>query len=437
MKILFISSSNMIATNLAYVLKQEGHKVKLFIDDVDRKDNFENIVEKTDDWHKELSWVGKGKNSLIIFDDIGYGKIQDQLRKNGYSVFGGSELADRLESDRQYAHEIFTTVGIKTVPVKNFNGILSAIDFIKKNKEAWVIKQNDSASKSLNYVGQFDDGRDVINVLENYQKNVKGQMRTITLQQKIHGIEIAVARYFNGSDWVGPIEVNEEHKKLFPGDLGPMTSEMGTLAWYEDNENNKLFQETLLKLKPHLQKINFKGAIDINCIVNQTGAYPLEATPRFGSPIIYLQNDIHQSPWGELLKAIADGRNYDLKWKRGYGIVVLVTVPPFPYTKKLREMSPKGIDIHFNKTLRESDFKHIHFEGVSLRNRKGKGQYYVSDHQGYILYATAVQPSVELARRKVNKLIKKIHIPKMFYRHDIGIGFIEETYDKLHAWGYL
>ena len=437
MRILFISSANMIAANLAYVMKNEGHEVKLFIDEPDRKENFDGMVEKTDDWEKELKWVGKGAGSLIVFDDIGYGKKQDQLRAEGYSVFGGSALADKLESDREYGQKIFQEAGMKIVPIKNFKDIPSTIDFIKKHKGSWVIKQNGSASKSLNYVSHFDDGHDLINVLENYQTNLKGEMRTITLQQKIKGVEIACARYFNGTDWVGPIEMNIEHKKFFPGDMGPATSEMGTLAWYDEDENNRLFQETLSKIKPYLQEISYRGCIDINCIVNETGAYPLEATSRFGSPINYLQTEFHRSPWGKLLKAIADGENYDLKCKRGYGVVVLLTVPPFPYAKKLREMSPKGMNIYFDPILEERHFHHVHFEGVAMKKSGNRNQYYVSDYQGYILYVTAVDKTVNLARAKINKLIGHIYIPKMFYRHDIGTNFVEDSYDKLRWWKYL
>jgi phosphoribosylamine--glycine ligase len=433
MKVLFIST-DLIAGNLAYLLKQEGHEVKLFIDSEPQRGNFSNLVEKTHDWEQELSWVGK--DGLIIFDDVGYGRRQDELRAEGYTVFGGCELGDKLESDRQHAQEIFAEHGIKTVPIKNFKDMTAAIQFIKENKDAWVIKQNGHASKSLNYVPHFADGRDVLNVLENYSKNVKYQMRTVTLQKKVEGVEIGVARYFNGTDWVGPIEMNVEYKKFFPGDLGPATSEMGTLAWYDDNDTeNKLFQETLAKLKPYLQKIGYRGDIDLGCIVNETGAYPLEATPRFGSPIVHLHSEIHQSPWGEFLLAIAKGEPYKLKWRRGYGIVILVTVPPFPYSKKLPHNSSYGINVYFDEKMKKEDFKHVHFEEVSLR--AGDNQYYISDHRGYILYLTGMGQAVDQAQKKVYDLAKNIHIPKMFYRNDIGDKFEEESYDKLREWGYL
>lgn len=50
------------------------------------------------------------------------------------------------------------------------------------------------------------------------------------LQEKVEGEEVVVARYFNGRDWVGPIEVSIEHKRMFPGGMGPNTFEMGSLA---------------------------------------------------------------------------------------------------------------------------------------------------------------------------------------------------------------
>lgn len=435
MNILFISN-DLIGGNVAYLLKKEGHNVKLYIDEKKRRGNFTNLVKKTADWEKELKWVGKGKNGLIVFDDVGYGKIQDDLRKQGYSVFGGCKLGDDLELNRQFGKEIFAHYGIKTVPLINIDSVKDAINFVKRNPGAWVIKQNGHSSKSFNYVGVYDDGRDVIDVLENYEENTKYKHSVISLQERIEGIEIGVGRYFNGEDWMGPIEFNIEHKKLFPGDLGPSTSEMGTLAWYDDDDNNKLFQETLAKIKPYLKEIKFKGDFDINCIVNENGAFPLEATPRFGSPIIHLHSEIHQSPWGEFFKACADGKPYDLKWQKGFGLVTLITVPPFPYSQRYQNTSWKGINIYFDQVA-EKEMEHIHFEEVSLREDHGKKQYEISDDRGYILYVTSVGKTVEEAREKSQKIIDGIHIPKMFYRNDIGTKFINEDHEKLKKWGYL
>lgn len=434
MRVLFIST-DLIAGNIAYLLKKEGHEVKIYIAEKARRSNFSGLLEQTEHWQDEVAWVGK--DGLIVFDDTGYGHAQDKLRREGYSVFGGSALGDRLESDREYAQEIFKTYGMQTVTTKNFSSVSNALAYAKKHPRAWVIKQNGHASKSINYVSIFDDGRDAINQLENYLKNNADECETITLQERVVGCELAVARYFNGNDWVGPIEVNIEHKKFFPGDLGPTTSEMGTLAWYTTNEKNKIFQETLGKLKPHLQEINFRGILDINCIVNEKGAFPLEATPRFGSPINQLQSEFNITPWGALLKAVADGKSYERKVKTGYGIVVLLAVPPFPYTKKLKGSSSEGLKIFFKKKLKQADWEHIHFEEVSTTQPDSMEHLYVSDYRGYVMYVTGTGTTVEKAREEAYGLINHIVIPKMFYRPDIGVSFINRSKKLLRSWGYL
>jgi phosphoribosylamine--glycine ligase len=432
MRVLFISN-DLVAGNLAYIMTKEGCDVKMHIISKHQSKNFTNLVEKTSDWKKELRWVGK--EGLIVFDDIGHGKTQDQLRRQGYSVFGGCELGDKLESDRAWGQQILRLYGIKTIPTYNFKSIDSAIKFIKKNGGSWVLKQNGKASKSINFVSQFSDSRDIIEILDHHNRHTQKHLSVITLQKKVKGVEIGVGRFFNGNDWVGPIEINIEHKRFFPGDLGPTTSEMGTLAWYTDNENNKLFRETLNKLKPFLHQIKFKGDIDIGCIIQGNSIYPLEFSPRFGSPIVHLQSEIHISKWHSFLKSIADGKQYDLKWKRGYGIVTLVAVPPFPYAKKISRVTSLGSKVRFANSFKKSQFEHIHFEEVS--KEEDTEEYYISDSRGYVLYVTAMGRTVDLAQKKSKEILTKIFIPKMFYRNDIGTRFKTVDILKLKKWGYL
>jgi phosphoribosylamine--glycine ligase len=432
MKILFVSN-DLIGGNIAHILKKEGCEVKLHVEEEDRRRNLTNIVKKTKDWRSELSWVGK--DGVIVFDDVGYGFVQDSLRNEGYSVFGGSAKGDMLEQDRVLGQKVFKQYGLKVVTIKDFNHINQAINYVKRNPGLWVIKQNGSSSKSLNYVGILKSGKDVLDMLKTYKRNNSHGSQVITLQKKIVGVEIAVTRYFNGSDWVGPMLINIEHKKFFPGDIGPTTSEMGTIGWYEENEKNKLFRETLYKIKPYLNKINYRGIFDINCIVNETGIYPLEATSRFGSPIAHLQTELNISPWSEIIDNVSKAKEYKLKYKKGVGIVVVVAVPPFPYAKKIHEHSQIGTRIYFEESLTEEEKTHIHFEEVSWHNKYKC--HYVSDDRGYVLYVTGSGKDIRAAQKMAYNILKKIHIPKMMYRNDIGESFAIENKKKLKKWGYI
>lgn len=431
MNILCISKDLSIGP-MAIRLKKEGHDVRLFVEDEEQKNNLAGLVDRIDNWEDELDWVSK--EGLIIFDSIGFGEKQDELRKKGFSVVGGSAVGDKLEYDRQFGQKILSLAGVEIVPSMNFCSAKDAIDFVKKNKGPWVVKQNGHANKTFNYVGRLDDNEDVVAILENYEMHDREECKSIDLQKKISGVEIGIGRYFNGKDWVGPIEVNLEHKGLFNGNLGPKTYEMGTLMWYDsDIENNKLYQETLAKLKSFLEKGDFRGDVDVNCIVNEEGVFPLEFTARFGFPALQLQSEIHESPWGEFLKAVADGKSYDLKYKKGYGIVALVAAPPFPYEIDEEKYSSAGLEIRFKKEFEEKDLEHIHFEEVSLKD----GKYYVSGKDGFVLHVTGFGETIDEARDKTYDMIRKIVIPKMFYRTDIGQKFMKKDQARLKEWGWL
>ncbi|HBI17455.1 MAG TPA: hypothetical protein DDY52_04935 [Candidatus Moranbacteria bacterium] len=432
MRVLFVSL-DLSGADLAYRFKKEGHQVRFFVEDKSQRINYKGILDKVKDWKKELDWVGKG-DGLIVFDSIGYGKEQNKLRKQGYSVVGGCELGDKLEHDRQYCKKVFANYGVPVIPSNNFTNVDDAIAYIKKNKGPWVVKQNGHADKIFNYVGDFEDGRDVIDVLKNYYRYKNSECASIDIQKKAIGIEIGVARYFNGDDWVGPIELNIEHKDLYSGGLGPKTYEMGTLMWMTNDENNRLFKETLAKLKDYLRKIDFRGDVDVNCIVDEKNVYPLELTTRFGWPATHLHVELIKSPIGEFLKAVADGKQYDLKYKKEFATAVLVATPPFPYHIRINKYSSKGEYIYFNSEFTLGDMEHIHFEEVS---KDKYGNLFISSNTGFILHVTHSCKTAKGAQKKCIDVIKKVIIPKKFYRNDIGLDFHKCDKKRLKEWGWI
>lgn len=429
-RVLFISGE-LIAGDLALRLQKEGCEVKLFVDHPEQKQCLKGFIEHVDDWKAELAWVGK--EGLIVFDDVGYGEIQDDLRKNGYRVVGGSAGGDRLEKDRRFGQELLAKSGMTTIPNFDFETPEEAAEFIKKNPKAWVVKQNTHQS-ALNYVGALTDGRDALSVLETYAKN---GVRNITLQERIEGIEVSINRYFNGQDWVGPSEITIEHKSLFNDNIGPKTGEMGNLMWY-DKSDGRFFDETIARLKPYLQEVNFRGDIDINCFIQEDKVYPIEVTARFGCPITHSQSVMHLSPWFEFLGAVADGRSYELQHRDGYCIALTLALPPFPYEGSLdKEYSSEGLELFFRDQLSDKEFNNIHFEAIEKRKDGIMERYFVTHSIGYTIFVTGYGKTTEEAQHAVYALAKKVVIPKVFYRTDIGNAFVKQDKDLLEKWGWV
>ena len=163
---------------------------------------------------------------------------------------------------------------------------------------------------------------------------------------------------------------------------------------------------------------------------------------RFGTPSSEVHCELNESSWGSLLKAVADGEPFDLKFKRGYGIVVSVMLPPFPYAPKVfdgsRIETSTGVNLLFREDTTDDDMERIHFEEFSLAcDPDSVSRYVVAGKHGYALYVTGHGNSVEEARKQAYAVIDKLILPKMFYRTDIGEKFIHNEQQKLKYWGWL
>ena len=182
------------------------------------------------------------------------------------------------------------------------------------------------------------------------------------------------------------------------------------------------------KMEPTLAEQGYVGYIDINCIANARGIYPLEFTARFGYPTISVQIEGVTGNWGEFFFAIAKGEQCELKTKRGFQIGVICSVPPFPYDDKSAMAIYQGLSILFKKE---------NIEGVRLGDvRMDEGDWRVAGERGYVLVVMGAGATVEEARKQAYSRVDNIMLQNMFYRTDVGAKWSEDS-DKLQTWGYL
>lgn len=419
--------------DMYYRLTRAGHEVRVFIEDPEAHDIFGGMIERVHDWRSELGWIRQaGDDGIILFESAIKGGLQDELRQDGYQVIGGSAFGDRLENEREFGQEILRQLGLSTAQSHRFTNFSSAIEFIQQRPARFVFKINDAASlRTKNYVGQLENGDDMIALLA-LQKSQWSEswLPDFVLMEYIEGIEIGVGAYFNGEDFLQPALLDFEHKRLFPGELGELTGEMGTVVSYRGAE--RIFEQTLGRMRDLLRKGAYCGYINLNLIANEQGLWPLEFTSRFGYPGSLISGELHEEPWEAIFRKILRRDSLQISTRPGFVTGVVLTVPTFPYQQGYEALG-KGTPVFFRDSLEQTEREQLHLAEVALQ----QGQLVASGTTGYIGVATGVGNTVQQACSKAYDLAHKVVAPNLRYRNDIGQRVMNGEWRRLEALGYL
>jgi len=414
-------------------LVDRGHEVRVHMSDPESTGVMENMLEFTPDWRRELDWIrAAGKDGIILFETAAEGVAQDELRSDGYNVIGGSGLGDRLEADRAYGQKVLEEFGIQSAATHHFEDFDSAMTFVRQTRRRYVLKLNGTVwSPTSTYTGQLESGEDMLAVLRSTRNRwPAGEAVSFILMEHLKGVEVGVGAFFNGREFLKPANLDWEHKRFFPGDLGELTGEMGTVVTYRGAE--RIFDATLGRLESLLRSSGYCGYINLNTIVNDAGIWPLEFTCRFGYPGFPILDSLHLDRWDELFARMVSRQDTYIRTSDGFSVGVVITVPPFPYSTRYEELG-KGMPISFDGEMTGDDRDAIHYGEVT----KCDGQIVTAGMIGYIAVVTGVGDTIAAARESCYRVARKIVIPNARYRNDIGEKLMREDFDRLKKLGWL
>lgn len=412
-------------------LQAAGHEVKIFAGDAEAHDVMRGMLTFTEDWRAELPWVRDGgDDGVILFETASLGAIQEELRGDGFNVIGGSALGDRLESDREYGQSVLRDHGMWTAASRDFTSFADAVAFVERVPGRYVFKLNGGDwSSTRGYVGVMPRGEDMVALLRGTERSwPAGEKPSFVLMDHLSGVEVGVGAFFNGEQFLSPVNLDWEHKRFFPGDVGELTGEMGTVVTYRGGE--EIFNRSLARVAPLLRESGYRGYINLNTIVNEEGIWPLEFTCRFGYPGFPILDSLHRCGWDTIFRSMLRRDKLEFPTHGGYSVGVVLTVPPFPYAHEYEALG-KGRPICFSDEMDEGDLESLHYGEVDLRG----GQLVTAGMIGYIMVVTGIAATIEGARSRAYDRVGKVVIPNSRYRNDIGTRLIERDLAELRRIG--
>ncbi|MFC7376052.1 MULTISPECIES: phosphoribosylamine--glycine ligase [unclassified Brachybacterium] len=259
----------------------------------------------------------------------------DQLREAGFTVFGPSAAAARLEGSKSWAKEIMAAAGVPTAA----SVTVTAIDQL----EAGFDRTNPLGD--LPYVVKADGlaaGKGVVVTRDRSEATAHGRSvldagGTVVLEEYLEGPEVSLFCLSDGTDVVA-LAPAQDFKRALDGDEGPNTGGMGAyspLPWAPEGLADEVVRTVARPTIDELASrgIPFVGVLYCGLALTPLGVRVVEFNARFGDPETQVVLERLASPLAPLLLSAARGELAGadpLQWREDAAVTVVVASAGYP-----------------------------------------------------------------------------------------------------------
>jgi phosphoribosylamine--glycine ligase len=424
-KVLFLEESADGLLDLAIRAKDAGHDVRYHVGSFDnyKHPTGRGLVERVADWRAAPNWP-----ELVVAGGNGkWLRELDAMRVRGVPMIGGNYQAAQLELDRLAGMAAFKKAGIEVPPFRQCTSLDDAVAYVADRGQGFAIKPCGSiGDKALSFVAKNKDPEkaagEAIWRLRQWKREGKRFPAGLMVQERIKGVEFAVGAWIGPNGFVEGIEENWETKKLFPGDLGCNTGEMGTIMRLV--RKSKLFDKVLRPLEDVLVRLGYVGNVDINTLVDEDGTpWPLEWTVRCGWPSTNIELAFHTGDFVEFLAGVAAGKPPQTRILDQIAVGVVLAIGSYPHgnekTDEVVNVPVWGVVPSIEDSLHFADVMMGSAPGVS----GGRIQYgpQLATSGSYVLVGTGTGSTVVEARNGALRVLNRLTVANApFWRNDVG-----------------
>lgn len=327
----------------------------------------------------------------------------DEFEARGLKIFGPRKDVARLESSKDFAKHIMNKYNVPTGAYETFTDFENAKAYVLKHGAPIVIKEDGlKAGKGVTVAMKIEEAMEALEIAFAIPDN------KVVIEEYLDGFEFSLIALAH-EDKVIPLEVGQDHKRVFDGDKGPNTGGMGVYSPVRrvtkeiiDASVNEIIRPTLEGLKK--EGLSFTGFIFAGIMDTKEGVKTIEFNARFGDPEAEAILPRMESDLVQLILDIMNGKETEVKWSEKTTVGVVLASEGYPAS------STPNAEIEIEDGM-ESILFHM---GTKEEN----GKLYTNG--GRVLIVVAEGDTLAEAKEKAYSDIEKIKCEKLFFRHDIG-----------------
>jgi phosphoribosylamine---glycine ligase len=343
--------------------------------------------------------------------------LADKFEAAGLAVFGPRQAAAEIEGSKSFAKELMKKYQIPTADYAVFTKYEDARNYIEEKGAPIVIKADGlAAGKGVTVALTKEEALASVEEMLIDAKFGAASSRVV-IEEFLAGEEFSLMALVNG-EVVVPLEIAQDHKRAYDGDLGPNTGGMGAYSPVPQigAETVQTAVDTVLipAAKAMVQEgRSFCGVLYAGLIKTPDGPKVIEFNARFGDPETQVVLPRLKSDLVQVVLELLNGGCPTLEWDVQAMIGAVVAAKGYP------EAYEKGAVLTGLAELNDQEV--FTFHAGTVKNDAGE---FVTAG-GRVLLVGAKAESIVEAQEKVYRELEKLTCDGVFYRKDIGAKAIQ------------
>lgn len=337
--------------------------------------------------------------------------VADTLLGAGFTVFGPTAAAARLEGSKTFAKQVMAAADVPTALAYVCATAAELADALAATGAPYVVKDDGlAAGKGVVVTEDLD-------VATAHGEQCFAVGGTVVVEEFLDGPEVSLFCISDGHDVV-PLVPAQDFKRVFDGDQGPNTGGMGAyspLDWAPEDLVDTVLERVARPTIAEMARRGepFAGVLYVGLALTSRGPRVVEFNARFGDPETQVVLARLVTPLSQLLLAAADGRLDrlpELVWRQDAAVTVVVASPGYPANPRTGDpvQVPAATDSAY----------------VLHAGTKEAADGLVSAG-GRVLSVVGVGTDLGAARAAAYDLVSRVDLVGEQHRRDIALGALE------------
>lgn len=365
------------------------------------QDDYQGLMEFAKE--QVISWTFVGPEQPLV------GGIVDLFQAENLSVFGPNQGSAQIEGSKEFAKDLMVRYEIPTADYRVFDELEAAIAYVEMKGMPLVLKADGLAEgKGVIIPETVAEARLALEDLLVGGRFGASSQRVV-IEDFLVGEEFSLLAFVHQGK-VYPLEIAQDHKRVFDGDQGLNTGGMGAYCPVPQISAEIVTQAIEEVVKPTISGLKadgyeYTGVLYAGLIATEQGPKVIEFNARMGDPETQVLLEHLTSDLAAAISQILAGQEPLITWDHeSVHLGVMVAAKGYP------ERYPKGLVI---PDLSQSPFP-VYYSGV----KEEQGQL-ISDG-GRVFIIVAKGSTIEEAQGNIYKELANYDLSQFHYRQDIG-----------------